>query len=88
MDYKTVNMYSLSAKSWSDVARRIQTHLAQGGVNDYYETIFAGMIHEGSLSLEGVRLEADSWYEVDTLEDLNEADRMFLGSGFEEEILT
>ena len=84
MDYKTVNMYSLSAESWRKVVRRIKTHVARGRVNDYYETVFAEMIYDGSLSLQGVSFDQDSWYEVDTVADLHEAERLFYESGFEE----
>ena len=84
LDYKTVNMCSLSIESWRKVAKRIQSHISAGGQNDYYETICAEMIGDGSLSLQAVSFDPDSWYEVDTAKDLHEAERMFSEKGSEE----
>ena len=84
LDYKTVNMYSLSIGSWRKAVRRIRSHIAAGGLNDYYETIFAEMVDDGSLSLQAVSFDPDSWYEVDTVTDLHEAERLFSERGFEE----
>ena len=74
--YKTVNIYSLSLASWHGVVRRLDRHISEGRVNDYYETVFAEMIADGSLSFEIVSFDDKPWYEIDTLEDLAEAERL------------
>ena len=76
LEYKTVNMYSLSMQSWRKIAGRLDAHLSAGGKNDYYEELFGRMVAEGSLSFQAVPFDPDAWYEVDTLADLCEAERM------------
>ncbi len=76
--YKTVNIYSISLNSWCEIVKRLDKCISEGKVNDYYETIFAEMIADGSLSLENVSFDGKPWYEIDTLEDLVEAEKLFL----------
>ena len=76
LEYKTVNMYSLSMQSWRKIVRQLGPRISAGGVNDYYEELFGKMVSEKSLSLQGVLFDPDSWYEVDTLADLCEAERV------------
>ena len=75
--YKTVNIYSLSLSSWHGIVRRLDQHISDGRVNNYYETVFADMIADGSLSFEIVSFDDKPWYEIDTIEDLVEAERLF-----------
>ena len=75
--YKTVNIYSLSRPSWQRVAERLDRRISSGEVNDYYEAVFAEMVTDGSLSFEPVFFDDGRWYEVDTLADLHEAERLF-----------
>ena len=75
--YKTVNIYSLSLPSWRRVVKRLDRRISQGRVNDYYEAVFAEMMAEGSLSFEPVFFDEGRWCEVDTLADLQEAERLF-----------
>jgi choline kinase len=77
--HKTVNMYSFTMASWRRVTDRLTEHVVAGNVNEYYETVFAEMIADGSLSLEAVDFDSKYWYEIDTLEDLHEAEKMFPG---------
>ena len=79
-EYKTVNMYSFSPPSWRRVAARLEQHISAGRVNAYYETVFAEMVADGSLSLEAVPFDDQCWYEIDTLGDLYEAERLFPGN--------
>ncbi len=76
--YKTVNIYSISLDSWRKIVKRLDQRIADGRVNDYYETIFAEMIADGSLSFENVSFDGKPWYEIDTIEDLAEAEKLFL----------
>ena len=67
---KTVNMYSFSLPSWRRVARRLNEHISAGRVHGYYETVFAEMVADGSLSFQANFFDQRRWYELDTLEDL------------------
>ena len=80
--YKTVNIYSISLNSWYKIVKRLDKHISDGKVNDYYETIFAEMIADGSLSLEIVSFDGKPWYEIDTIEDLAEAEKLFLSDDY------
>jgi hypothetical protein len=51
-------------------------------VNDYYETVFAEMVADGSLSLQAVSFDGKPWYEIDTIEDLSAAEEMFLADRY------
>ena len=75
--FKTVNIYSLSLLSWQRVANRLDRRISEGKVNDYYESVFAEMMADGSLSFEPVFFDDGRWYEIDTLADLHEAERLF-----------
>ena len=75
--FKTVNMYSLSLSSWKQVEKRLEQYISSGRVQDYYEAVFSEMVREGALSFKAVTFRPGSWYEVDTLSDLDEAERLF-----------
>ena len=79
--YKTVNICSLSLRSWRQVIRRLGQHVAAGRVNDFYERIFAEMVADGSLSFLAVFFDPTSWHEIDTLEDLQKAELFFKTDG-------
>jgi len=80
--YKTVNIYSISLDSWRKIVKKLDQRIADGKVNDYYETIFAEMIADGSLSFENVSFDGKPWYEIDTIEDLAEAEKLFLSGNY------
>jgi len=80
--YKTVNIYSISLNSWCEIVKRLDKHISDGKVNDYYETIFAEMIADGSLSFKNVSFDGKPWYEIDTIEDLAEAEKLFLSDDY------
>jgi len=77
LHHKTVNMYSFSSLSWQRVTRRLEQHISAGRVHRYYETVFAEMVADGDLSFESVFFDNRRWYEIDTLEDLQQAERLF-----------
>ncbi len=77
---KTVNMYSLSLSSWKQVEKRLELYISSGRVHDYYEVVFSEMVREGALSFKVVTFDPGSWYEIDTLSDLDEAERLFPAS--------
>ena len=78
--FKTVNIYSFSRSTWQSIWQRLDRHIAAKKVNGYYESVFAEMAAEGNLTFEPVLFDADRWYEIDTLEDLSAAEKIFPGS--------
>ena len=75
--YKTVNIYSFSLSSWYGVIEKLNQYILAGRVNNYYEVIFAQMVAEKRLSFQAVFFDNKPWYEIDTIEDLASAERMF-----------
>lgn len=75
--YKTVNLYSLSLKTWQAMEERLGDYVSDGRLGVYYEAVFADMVADGSLAFDAVFFDADRWYEIDTLADLGEAEKLF-----------
>ena len=75
--HKTVNMYSFSRDTWRRFVQRLSSHVSAGRVNEYYETVLAEMLRDGSIAMDAVPFDKGRWYEIDTLEDLQEAELMF-----------
>ena len=75
--HKTVNMYSFSQDTWRKFCQRLSSHVRAGRVNEYYETVIAEMLRDGSLSMDAVPFDDGCWYEIDTIEDLQKAELMF-----------
>ncbi len=78
IQYKTVNIYSLSAISWKLIKERLEQHISNNKVNGYYETVFSELVAEGSLHFTPALFGTNQWYEIDTLDDLHKAERIFL----------
>ena len=57
--------------------QRLSSHVSAGRVNEYYETVLAEMLRDGSIAMDAVPFDKGRWYEIDTLEDLQEAELMF-----------
>lgn len=74
--YKTVNIYSLSTRTWQLLRERLDRHISNNRVNGYYETVFADMVNEGCLSFTPVFFDAKRWYEIDTIADLRAAEKV------------
>lgn len=77
LTYKTVNMYSFSPASWRGIASRLDQYVSAGRVDEYYESVFAELVAAESLSFQAAFFDNECWYEIDTLEDLHEANRRF-----------
>ena len=75
--YKTVNLYSLSLKTWNSVEKRLSRYVSEGRLGEYYEAVFADMVADGSLAFDAVFFDENRWYEIDTLTDLDEAEKLF-----------
>ena len=75
--YKTVNIYSFSLSSWKAIVKRLNQYISEGIVNCYYEAIFSEMVSDKSLKFEAVSFDHKPWYEIDTVHDLSEAEKLF-----------
>jgi NDP-sugar pyrophosphorylase family protein len=75
---KTVNLYSFSEQSWRRIKKQLEQEIVKGNTDLYYETVFKPLVKNGQLALKGVLFEAGAWYEIDTLEDLAAAERLFV----------
>ncbi len=77
-----MKIYSLSRTSWHELGRRVDVHVSSGRVNDYYEAVFRDMTVDGAFNARAVSFDDGRWYEVDTLEDLSAAEKLFADSRF------
>lgn len=75
--YKTVNIYSFSLSSWKAIVEKLNQYISEGHVNCYYETVFSEMVDDKSLAFESVLFDHKPWYEIDTIHDLAEAEKLF-----------
>jgi choline kinase len=75
--YKTVNIYSLSIISWKLIKERLEQHISNNKVDGYYETVFSDLVAEDSLHFTSVLFGINQWYEIDTFDDLHEAEQIF-----------
>ncbi|MCF6365164.1 MAG: phosphocholine cytidylyltransferase family protein [Bacteroidales bacterium] len=75
--YKTVNIYSFSLSSWRAIVMKLNQYISEGSVNCYYETVFTEMVADKSLLFESVLFDQKPWYEIDTINDLAEAEKLF-----------
>lgn len=81
--YKTVNIYGFSLESWKRICKRLDTWIAAGKVNDYYEALLSEMVGNGSLNFQCVYFDMDRWYEIDTTDDLQNCEMLLRQSRFQ-----
>ncbi len=81
--FKTVNIYSISLKSWRRISERLNSWILAGRVNDYYESVFSEMVAEGSLDFQCVYFDVDRWYEIDTSTDLENCEMLLQQARFQ-----
>lgn len=74
--YKTVNICSLSLKSWHKVLDKLDNYISAKNLNTYYEAVFSDLVADKSLVFEAVMFDENKWYEIDTIEDLNDAEKL------------
>lgn len=75
--YKTVNIYSFSLSSWRAIVKKLNQYISEGNVNCYYEAVFSEMVDDKRLTFESVTFDHKPWYEIDTIYDLAEAEKLF-----------
>jgi NDP-sugar pyrophosphorylase family protein len=56
-------------------------YIADEKVSGYYEVVFAELVANGSLTFEAVSFDTKPWYEIVTIEDLANAEKLFLSAG-------
>jgi choline kinase len=75
--YKTVNIYSFSEATWSEIAKKLNQYISEGKVNSYYEIVFSKMVEDQSVFFEAIYFDEEPWYEIDNMKDLAEAEKLF-----------
>jgi choline kinase len=74
---KTVNIYKFSHQAVSGrLMPALSDYVAQGLTNHYYEMAISSAIVEGTIELNVLRTGLRAWAEIDTREDLADAERM------------
>jgi choline kinase len=74
---KTVNIYKFSYDVLSDnLMPAMGACIMHGLTDDYYEMVIARAVAAGTMQLHVVRTGTRAWAEVDTVEDLADAERM------------
>ena len=77
---KTVNIYRFSRRTVRDeLMPALGDYVSRGLTGHYYEVAIARAIADGAMQLHVLRTGARAWAEVDTVEDLVDAERMGFG---------
>ncbi|MCH7737754.1 MAG: phosphocholine cytidylyltransferase family protein [Chloroflexi bacterium] len=75
---KTVNIYRLSRETLAEtIVPEMEDFLAKGRTDQYYEAAFAKLIDSGRMKMAVMYTGKNRWAEIDTLEDLRDAGKMF-----------
>jgi choline kinase len=75
---KTVNIYKLSQEVLQDqIVPELDSYIAQERSDQYYEAVFAELISRDAMRLAVLDAAPNRWAEVDTLEDLQAAEKLF-----------
>ncbi len=73
--FKTINIYSISLDDWrATIYPELHDAVKDNQVNLYYEQVFANAIADGRLEMSAAVLDEGNWREVDTPEDLQQAE--------------
>ncbi len=75
---KTVNMYRLSRDTLAEtILPEMEAFLENRRTDQYHEAAFAKLIETGQMKMAVINTGRYRWSEIDTLEDLREAEKMF-----------
>ncbi len=78
---KTVNIYKFSYRAVSEhLMPALGRYVSQGRTDHYYEMAISRAVAEGTIQLQVLRTGPRAWAEVDTVEDLVDAERMRFGT--------
>ena len=64
------------------IVKRLDKYISNSNVNGYYETVFAEIIVDGSLSSEIVSFDGKLRHEIDTIENMVKAEKLFLSGNY------
>ena len=75
---KTVNIYCFKKHFIVDkFLPLIEVYVKAQSVNSYYELVLGGLVYYGNSDFSAVFADADEWFEIDDMEDLNRANTYF-----------
>lgn len=75
---KTVNIYRLCKETLVEtIVPKMEEFLDDDRSDVYYEAVFANLIDSGSMKMAVMDTGSRNWAEIDTLDDLRNADSMF-----------
>ena len=78
---KTVNIYRLSRETLAEaIIPEMEEFIADGRTDQYYESAFAKLIESGRMKMTVMMTEKNRWAEIDTLEDLRDAEKIFVSA--------
>lgn len=76
--YKTVNIYSFSHSSFNKfIVPKLNSLVDSGQKHVYYEQAIAQAVSEDKYLLKAINFNNTAWYEIDTEEDLRNAEKLF-----------
>ncbi len=79
---KTVNIYRLSGKDLSHrIIPELTRYVVEEKTDQYYEAVFADLVSREVLELSILQTKATKWAEIDTIEDLKLAEKLFPDDG-------
>lgn len=76
--YKTVNIYKFSKEfSQKSYVPFLDAYCTALGHNEYYEQVLKVVTYLDNTDLQGYRIKKEKWYEIDDVQDLNNAEAIF-----------
>ena len=76
--YKTVNIYKFSAEYMKDVYLPfLEAYIKVLGRNEYYELVLRVISSLERANIKALKLQGEKWYEIDTPEDIRNAECVF-----------
>lgn len=77
--FKTVNIYKFNRVFLDEfLVDRLQNHINNNDVNIYYEKVLSEIVCEqNTIQIYALKVSGLRWYEIDTIDDLNNARRIF-----------
>lgn len=77
--YKTVNIYKFGAEFSSQVyVPFLEAYTKAMGDNEYYETVINLILRLNRRTIKAERLSGQLWYEIDDIQDLDNAETLFM----------
>ena len=75
---KTVNIYKFSMKFMEDYfIPTLNLYMGDGHLNEFYELVISKIIESGETQISVLTVNELKWFEIDTCQDLKEAEKLF-----------